>query len=289
MAEEVFVPLNAFKSVVTTLTGEDDIVYTTPAGVSTIILSTQVTNTNSADTNVVTVKLDSNRQLPVPQVDNIINTGSFVSSSQLIEINRTFIEKETAAYIQFLNNLELIPFSFTSSIYENRIDTAINAITFDIENGGTLRTQKDALSYYNKDGDRLITETLQVTASYNAINYTNTLVQQILLNESVTGSVDVDRLYQTDFTQSFDTTLNAESGSEEIISQLFTVIADTIYEPVTAEQELVELVTNFPIPAGDSFSPVVAGKLVLEEEFGLIFSGSTDLKVILSILESANE
>jgi hypothetical protein len=29
--------------------------------------------------------------------------------------------------------------------------------------------------------------------------------------------------------------------------------------------------------------------LVLEEDFGLIFSGSTELKVILSILESANE
>ena len=41
---DVFVPLNAFKSIVTALTGEDDQIYTTPSGVSTIILSTQVTN-----------------------------------------------------------------------------------------------------------------------------------------------------------------------------------------------------------------------------------------------------
>jgi hypothetical protein len=27
----------------------------------------------------------------------------------------------------------------------------------------------------------------------------------------------------------------------------------------------------------------------LEQEFGLIFSGSTDLKIVLSLLESANE
>jgi hypothetical protein len=33
----------------------------------------------------------------------------------------------------------------------------------------------------------------------------------------------------------------------------------------------------------------VAGKLVLEQEFGLLFSGSTDLKIVLSLLESANE
>ena len=40
---DVFVPLNAFKSIVTTLTGEDDIVYSTPNGVSTIVLSAQIT------------------------------------------------------------------------------------------------------------------------------------------------------------------------------------------------------------------------------------------------------
>ena len=35
--------------------------------------------------------------------------------------------------------------------------------------------------------------------------------------------------------------------------------------------------------------PIVAGKLVLEQQFSLIVSGSTNLTVILSILESANE
>ena len=157
------------------------------------------------------------------------------------------------------------------------------------KNGGTLRTKKTALSFYDKNGDILITETAQVSASYDAINYVNTLSEQILENQSVTGSVDVIRLYQTTVTQSFNENLVAESGSKEIISQLFTIISDTIYNPIRQEQETIELVKNFEIPRGDSFSPVVAGKLVLEEDFGLIFSGSTELKVILSILESANE
>jgi hypothetical protein len=43
------------------------------------------------------------------------------------------------------------------------------------------------------------------------------------------------------------------------------------------------------VPAGDSLSPVVAGKLVLEENYGLVVSASTNVKVILSLLESANE
>jgi hypothetical protein len=286
---DVFVPLNAFKSVVTSLTGEEDIVYTTPSGVSTILLSAQVTNQNVAENNNVTIKLDSNREIPVPQIQNIENTGSFISSSRLLEINRTFLKKESAAYANFLNNLEDIPFAFTSSKYETYVDETLTAVRFDIENGGTLKTQKEALSYYDKNGVRLDTELLQVTASYNTINYVNTLSKQILNNESVTGSIEVDRLYQTTFTQSFDTTLTAESGSPAIIEDLLEVIANTNFLPVRAPQEKIELVKDFPIRRGDSFSPITAGKLVMEEEFSLVVSGSTDLKVILSILESANE
>ena len=286
---DVFVPLNAFKSIVTTLTGENDIVYSTPSGVSTIVLSAQITNNSNSKTEEITIKLDSNRQIPVPQLQNVVNTGSLYSASALLEINRTYIEKETAAYVGFLNNLSDIPYQFTSSVYEDRINTAFDGVLFDINNGGTLRTKKAALSFYDKNGDILITELSQVTASYDAITYSNTLSQQILKNESITGSTDVLRLYQTAFTQSYDTNLIAETGSNEIVSTLITSIADTIYDPVTERQEQIEFISNFPIPKGDSLSPVVAGKLVLEQEFALVFSGSQDLKVVVSILESANE
>lgn len=285
---DVFVPLNAFKSVVTTLTGEEDQIYTTPAGVSTIILSAQVTN-NAGQTEEVVVKLASNRELPVPQLDDVLNSGSFFSSSALLTLNKEFIKKEVAAYTNYNNNLQEIPFGFSSSRFEGYVDTAVSAVAFDIlTSGSKVRTNKAALSFYDKNGVSKIL-TGQVTASINAIDYANTLSQQIILNQSVTGSVDVDRLYQTNVTQSFDYTLISESGSGEIINQLFTVISDTIEAPVKEVQNPIELVSNFPIPAGDSFSPVVAGKLVLEQEFGLVFSGSQDLKVVLSLLESANE
>lgn len=285
---DVFVPLNSFKSIVTTLTGEDDVVYATPSGVSTIILSAQITNTSS-QTEEVTIKLDSNRLIPVPQVDDVINTGSFFSASALIELNREFLKRETSAYIGFTNNLQDSPFRFTASLYESRIDTVLNGVLFDVNNGGTLRTKKTALSSYDKNGTILITEKSQITASADAIEYVNILAQQILENESVTDSVDITRLFQTAITQSFNENLVAESGSKEIISQLFTIISDTIFQPIREKQEAIELVKNFQIPRGDSFSPIVAGKLVLEQDFGLIFSGSTELRVILSVLESANE
>ena len=115
------------------------------------------------------------------------------------------------------------------------------------------------------------------------------MVQQILINESITGSTGITRLYQEDVTQSFDSSLVSETGSISASIDLFQAISDTISNPTRVEQEPVDLITNVTIPAGDSLSPIVAGKLVLEQEFSLIVSGSTDLTVILSILESANE
>jgi hypothetical protein len=286
MAEEL-VPLNAFKSVLTTLTGDDDVVYKSPKGVSTILLSAQITNTSETN-EPVTIKITSNRELPVPQVDNIVNTGSFTSASALIAKNQTFIEKESAAYINFQNNLTPIPFSFTSSFFEGYVRTAIDGVEADLLEGGTLQSRKAALSYYNKNGEILIPNNY-FTASYQAIDYANKIVQQILINESITGSSDITRIYQESVTQSFDESLVAESGSISASIDLLQSISDTISNPTRVLQQPVDLITNVTIPAGDSLSPIVAGKLVLEQEFSLIVSGSTDLTVILSILESANE
>jgi len=197
---DVFVPLNAFKSVVTKLTGEEDIVYTTPSGVSTIVLSAQLTN-NSANREEVTLKMTSNREIPVPQVASIDNEGNFFSASALIALNKDYIKKEVAAYINFNNNLVDIPFGFSQSRYESYVDTAVQAVVDDlILSGSTLRSEKAALSFYDKNGVSLIPAG-QVTASKDAVDYANILSKQIILNESVTGSDDVVRLYQTTTTQ----------------------------------------------------------------------------------------
>ena len=286
MAEEL-IPLNAFKSVLTTLTGDDDVVYSAPKGVSTILLSAQITNTGEAN-EPVTISITSNRELPVPQVDSIINSGSFLSASALIEKNQTFIEKESAAYINFQNNLTQIPFSFTSSFFEGYVKTALDGVEADLIAGGTLQSKKAALSYYNKNGEILIPNDY-FTSSYQSIDYATKLVEQILINESVTGSSAVSRLYQDSVTQSIDNTFVSETGSISASVDLLDAISDTISTPTRVLQEPVDLISNVIIPAGDSLSPIVAGKLVLEQQFSLIVSGSTNLTVILSILESANE
>jgi hypothetical protein len=285
---EVFVPLNAFKSVITTLTGdEQDEVYVTPDGISTIILSAQITN-NSTTTKEVNILLDPNTLLPVPDFTGVEATGSYISSSALLELNKDFLVNETFAYTLFQDNLLETRLGVTQSFFIPRLTQDIEGIIYDISNDTTIRTQKAALAYYDKDGESQV-PTGQLSASLRAIDYANELAQQIILNTSVTASANVSRLYQSTYTQSFDETYTAEDGSSFLIQQLYNVISGSLHTPNLVEVAPINLVKNVEIPAKDSLSPVVAGKLVLEQNYGLIFSGSTDLTVILSLLESANE
>jgi hypothetical protein len=288
---EVFVPLNRFQSVVATLTGEQDEIYATPVGVSSIVLSCQITN-NSVSNQPVTIFVTSNKELPAPNFAGIEATGSYVSASALLTLNRQFIRKETAAYIQNQNGLSETPFTFVSSLFEGYALDEVDAFAYDIKNNTTIRTDKYAKSFFTKNGVSVIDST-EYSASLLTIEYANILAQQVIKNESITGSVLVSTIYQSTVTQSFDTSITPTaleiSSSGYLIGKLKDVVINTIENPTLVAQPAIQLVTNVLIPPADSLSPVVSGKLVLEETYGFIVSGSTQLSVILSLLESANE
>ena len=303
---EVFVPLNRFQSVVTGLTGEPDEIYTTPAGVSSIVLSCQITN-NSLVTQPVTIFVTSNKEIPVPEFGNVYSgssfisssisllnfSGSFASASLLLNSNRQFLRKEIAAYTAYQNSLSETPFTFVSDYFEQNTLDDVDAIKYDIVNNTTIRTNKAAKAYFDKNGVSLIDST-EYSASIFALDYLKVLSNQIIKNQSVTGSTDSPLLFQSGVTQSVLTgftngTTAGISASLYVVNSLVDVIKATIESPVLAEQEAVRLVTNVTIPPADSLSPVVSGKLVLEETYGFIVSGSTELTVVLSLLESANE
>jgi hypothetical protein len=303
---EVFVPLNRFQSVVTGLTGEPDEIYTTPAGVSSIVLSCQITN-NSLVTQPVTIFVTSNKEIPVPQFTDIYSgsafvsssvsllnfSGSFASASTLLNSNRQFLRKEIAAYTSNQNNLSETPFTFISSYFEQNTLDDVDAIKYDIVNNTTIRTSKAAKAYFDKNGVSLIDET-EYSASIFALDYLKVLSNQIIKNQSTTGSDASPLLFQAGVTQSVldgfvNGTQSGISASIYVVNSLVDVIKATIESPVVVEQEAVRLVTNVTIPPADSLSPVVSGKLVLEETYGFIVSGSTELTVVLSLLESANE
>lgn len=302
----VFIPLNRFQSVVTGLTGEPDEIYTTPAGVSSIVLSCQITN-NSLVTQPVTIFVTSNKEIPVPQFGTIYSgsafvsasisllnfSGSFASTSLLLNSNRQFLRKEIAAYTQYQNNLSETPFDFTSDYFEQNTLDDVDAIKYDISNNTTIRTNKAAKAYFTKNGVTAIYPT-EYSASIFALDYLKVLSNQIIKNQSVTGSNDSPLLFQSGVTQSILTGVSNRTQTEisqsiYVVDSLVDVIKKTIEAPILVEQAAVRLVTNVTIPAADSLSPVVSGKLVLEETYGFIVSGSTELTVVLSLLESANE
>ena len=303
---EVFVPLNRFQSVVTGLTGEPDEIYTTPAGVSSIVLSCQITN-NSLVTQPVTIFVTSNKEIPIPEFGNVYSgssfisssisllnfSGSFASASTLLNSNRQFLRKEIAAYTSNQNSLSETPFTFISSYFEQNTLDDVDAIKYDIVNNTTIRTNKAAKAYFDKNGVSLIDST-EYSASIFALDYLKVLSNQIIKNQSTTGSDLSPLLFQSAVTQSVLTgfTNGTESGisaSIYVVNSLVDSIKATIESPVLIEQEAVRLVTNVTIPPADSLSPVVSGKLVLEETYGFIVSGSPQLTVVLSLLESANE
>jgi hypothetical protein len=289
---DVFIPLNRFQSVVSELTGEEDNIYNTPNGVSTIVLSAQLTNTGT-QTQPVTIFVISNQQLPVPDFSGLEPTGSFISASSLLTLNEGFIVAEVGAYTRFNNDLSEDPFGYSASYYETNILKDLRAVSFDIKNNTLIRTTKQAKrGYFNKNGDSII-PTGQVSASVEALEYAKELALQVIKNESVTGSVNVTRLFQSGVTQSINTTFTTTgsllSGSSYLINGLYEVLINVIENPNLVDQVPIDLIRNVEIPAGDSLSPVVAGKLVLEENYGLVVSASSDVTVILSILESANE
>lgn len=294
---EVFVPLNRFQSVISTLTGEEDEVYVVPSGVSTIVLSAQITNRGD-QTEKVNILIKSNNELAVPDFTGVNATGSFTSASALLTLNKSFIIAETLAYTTFQNNLLEDPLTLDLNTYRSYTDKNLSAVIYDIENNTTIRTTKAANAYYDKNGTFGSGSTglipfSEYSSSLNAITYANELAKQVVKNESVTGSASITRLYQTSVTQSIDTdyttTGSLLSGSLFLINQLYTVIEENIQNPVRVAQTPLEFIKNNEVPKQDSLSPVVAGKLVLEDGYSLIVSGSNNLTVILSILESANE
>ena len=294
---EVFVPLNRFQSVISTLTGEEDEVYVVPSGVSTIVLSAQITN-RGEQTEKVNILIKSNNELAVPNFTGVNATGSFTSASALLELNKNFIITETLAYTTFQNNLLEDPLTLDLSTYRSYTDKNLSAVIYDIQNNTTLRTTKAANSYYDKNGTFGSGSTglipfSEYSSSLNAITYANELAKQVVKNQSVTGSASITRLYQNSVTQSINTNYTTSgsllSGSLFLINQLYTVIEENIQNPVRVAQAPLEFIKNNEVPKQDALSPVVAGKLVLEDGYSLIVSGSNNLTVILSILESANE
>lgn len=276
-----FVPLNKFRAVLNTLNNVEQTIYKTPIGVSTIALSMQFTNTSN-DTEYITVYVKSESQKISPQFQSFTNVGGYNGAATLIENNLDFIVEEVKGYIvQFnINNPPII--AIEPDKIANDIRKLVTAIINDLRRGGFTFSELAIISFYDKYGV-LLTPQVQLGRKIESINYTDTVLQSIIQNQVVSP------LYQNQFTQSFDGSITDGNLASSTITNIIEVASSSLATPVFIEEPKVPLINNYPIPSNDSLNPVVSGKIILEEGYSLIASGSSNISTVLSLLESANE
>jgi hypothetical protein len=276
-----FIPLNKFRAVITTLNGVDQIIYQTPNGVSTIALSIQFTNIGEA-IEPITVFINSGLKIIFPNFNGLVNEGDYNDTADIIQLNLDFIVEEVKAYIINFNITNPPIIAINPDRIASDIRKLVISIIKDLRRGEFTNSNLVIIDFYDKYGV-LLTPQIQLGRKIESITYTNTLIQSIVQNQTISP------VFQNDFTQSFDFSLSESGSGADVVSDIIGVASSSLAFPIFIEQPNVELVNNFPIPPNDSLNPVIAGKIILEEGFSLIASGSSNISVVLSLLESANE
>jgi hypothetical protein len=282
-----FIPLNKFKSVLDTLDNTNKLIYTTPIGVSTIVLSSQFTNTGN-NTEWISISIDANADIPTPDFSSITSLGGNTGTADLIELNREFIASEITAYTLFRNVNSPTPFALNTELWKNDMYRLVDSVVFDLREGGVSGITGFITGFYDKDGNSNI-QAGRVDEMTISVSYFNSIVQQIILNQPIIGSNDVIMLYQTAVEQVFDNDITAELDSDLLIIGKTSAINTELTTPTLSKKQPASIIHHVPIPIEDSLSPIISGKLVLENGYSLYASGSENVSVVLSLLESANE
>ena len=144
-------------------------------------------------------------------------------SSQLLEINRQFIQAEVTAWIsaQISGNISPFTSGFTYDVAkcERDIGYIIDAILWDIRHGGNQRSYKAAYEYvYNAPAVYSLGQKEETVA---AINRMLTLIDSVISNATVTA-------LQATIAQITDTSLVEEATVQTEINTLVTYITTAI-------------------------------------------------------------
>ena len=138
------------------------------------------------------------------------NRGYYRSAAQLLQLNRSFIQKEVIGWIadQVVN--EISPFNasflYDSNLCERDVGLIIDSMIFDLKWGGSDRTVSSALKYYG-NASGLIAIGAQLSQTIAAIRRLGTLAQLVIRN------VEIQELYQDAYPQIVDGAYIAEVGT----------------------------------------------------------------------------
>lgn len=166
--------------------------------------------------------LQDSSQPVYPKIDN---RGFYRAAATLINLNRSFIQEEVIAWIEYQSDNNNAPFTNTFEYDRNTcqrdVGLILDSIIFDLKWGGYNRTISAGLKYY-QNASGLIAIGAQLSQTLAAIDYVNALVQQVIDNTEVLVT------YQDLFTQIVDNAYIAEAGSDAVINDLINALKDVM-------------------------------------------------------------
>ena len=163
-----------------------------------------------------------------PVYTPINNPGNFDAAAALLELNRTFLQKEITAWID--NNISTAGvgsiwynFEYIKSKCERDIGLIVDSIVFDLKYGEYNRTVSAALKYYQgASAQYAITVQLQ--------QYKEVLIKLNNLMQSIIDNTVIATVYNELYPQIIDQAFVSEVGADSVIGSLVTAIDDIIDE-----------------------------------------------------------
>ena len=160
-----------------------------------------------------------------PVYPKIQNKGGYEAAADLIRLNRTFLQDEIVAWINYnkVNNIAPFTSTFTydNTLCKRDIGLLVDAFTFDLDYGEYNRTISAGLKYYQSSSG-LVAITTQLPQYIAVLAHLEDLMQDIITNTEI---VDVK---QTLFLQVIDPAFQAESGADTVITDLLAALQDVI-------------------------------------------------------------
>lgn len=145
------------------------------------------------------------------------NDTSKDAAISLIRRNRTFIRAEVIGYL----NDTYPDLDYNSDTCSRDVGLILDSIVYDLTYGGISRSV-DAGKKYFTNSSGIFAVTNQLTETVAGINYINTLVQDIIVNQTI------ETLYQDDYNQVKDVTLTDGALAASNITSCISAITNIL-------------------------------------------------------------
>ncbi len=162
--------------------------------------------------------------------DSILKTSGNTIAAGLLNSNKNFIKQEVIEYINAKYGPTFAA-SYNQILCARDVGYIVDALVYDLTNGGTSRTVAAGQSY-SRNASARIAVTTQLTETLDGINYINELSQLILFNTAIgapsvsSGSGATVGKRGTTYSQVTGGTL--ESNTDSIVADLINGVENTI-------------------------------------------------------------